>query len=130
MGHTVTSVKLYAADRSISKQVDLLVDTGSTYTWIPRAVLEEISVKPSTTRNFRTIDGRTLKRDVGEVLMECANERSTSMVVFADAGDANVLGVHALEGLGLEVDPLSKELRKSEALLALHCVTRALAEAA
>jgi clan AA aspartic protease len=124
MGHTVTSVKLYAADRSISKQVDLLVDTGSTYTWIPRAVLEEISVKPSTTRNFRTIDGRTLKRDVGEVLMECANERSTSMVVFADAGDANVLGVHALEGLGLEVDPLSKELRKSEALLALHCVTR------
>ena len=30
-----------------------------------------------------------------------------------------VLGVHALKGLGLEVDPATGELRKSEAILAL-----------
>jgi predicted aspartyl protease len=65
------------------------------------------------------IDGRTLKRKVGEVLMEYANERATRMGVFAETGDANVLGVDALEGLGLEVDPVSKELRKTEVLLAL-----------
>jgi predicted aspartyl protease len=99
--------------------VELLVDTGSTYTWVPRSLLEELAVKPLTVRNFRTIDGRTLKREVGELLMEYAEERATRMVVFAEAGDAHVLGVDALEGLGLEVDPISKELRKAEALLAL-----------
>ena len=99
--------------------MELLVDTGSTYTWIARALLEDLAVKPSTLRNFRTIDGRTLKREVGEVLMEYAKEQATRMVVFAEAGDAHVLGVDALEGLGLEVDPTTKELRKSEALLAL-----------
>jgi predicted aspartyl protease len=82
-------------------------------------VLEGIFIKPSTTRNFRTIDGRTLKREVGEALMEFVDERATRMVVFAEQGDANVLGVDALEGLGLEVDPVSKKLRKTEALLAL-----------
>jgi len=51
--------------------------------------------------------------------MEYANERATRMVVFAQGEDAHVLGVDALEGLGLEVDPVTKELRKTEALLAL-----------
>ena len=119
MGHTTAKIKLYGADHSKSQQVELLVDTGSTYTWVPRSLLEDLSIKPSTTRNFRTIDGRTLKREVGEVLMEYANERATRMVVFAHGGDAHVLGVDALEGLGLEVDPVTKELRKTEALLAL-----------
>jgi clan AA aspartic protease len=119
MGHTTANVRLYAVDRSTSKEVDLLVDTGSTYTWVPRSVLEAITIKPVTTRNFRTIDGRMLKREVGEVLMELVNERATTMVVFAEKDDANVLGVHALEGLGLEVDPVSKQLRKAEALLAI-----------
>ena len=81
--------------------------------------MEEVEVKPSTKRKFPTIDGRTLEREVGEVLMEYANERATRMVVFAEAGDAHVLGVDALEGLGLEVDPVTRELRKAEALLAL-----------
>lgn len=119
MGHTIATVKLYGTDRSKYRDVELLVDTGSTYSWVPRSVLEGLSIKALTVRNFRTIDGRTLKRDVGEVLMECANEQATRMVVFAEKGDADVLGVDALEGLGLEVDPVTKQLRKAEALLAL-----------
>ena len=101
MGHTVASVKIYNVDRSISKLVDLLADTCSMYTWIPRSMLEEISIKPTTVRNFRTIDGRVSKRQIGEVLIEVMNERATTVVVFAEKGDADVLGVHALEGLGL-----------------------------
>lgn len=64
-----------------------------------------------------------MKREVGEVLMEYANERATRMVVFAQGGDAHILGVDALEGLGLEVDPVTKELRKTEALLALRALS-------
>ena len=35
-------------------------------------------------------------------------EKATTVVVFADEGDGKVLGVHALEGLGFEVDPVTK----------------------
>jgi len=44
---------------------------------------------------------------------------ATRIVVFAESEDAEVLGVDALEGLRLEVDPVTKQLRKVEALLAL-----------
>lgn len=40
--------------------------------------------------------------------------------MFAENSDAEVLGLHALEGLGLEVDPVNKRLKEAEAILALE----------
>jgi len=115
----VANVTLHSPDMSKSEQIELLVDTGSTYTWVSSVVLEKLNVEAKTARKFKTMDGRLLERKVGEVLIEYLNEKATRMVVFADKGDAEVLGVDALEGLGLEVDPITKQLRKAEALLAL-----------
>jgi len=115
----MAKVTLHSPDMSKSEQIELLVDTGSTYTWVSSATLDRLNVKVKTTRKFKTIDGRLLERKIGEVLVEYMNEKATRMVVFADKGDAEVLGVDALEGLGLEVDPITKQLRKAEALLAL-----------
>ena len=112
-------VTLYSPDLSRFEQIELLVDTGSTFTWVSSAVLEKLNVEAKTVKKFKTIDGRLLERKVGEVLIEYMNEKATRMVVFAEKDDAEVLGVDALEGLGLEVDPLTKQLRKAEALLAL-----------
>ena len=89
---------------SRSEQIELLVDTDSTYTWVSNVMLERLNVKAKTTRKFKTIDGRLLERKIGEVLMEYMNEKATRMVVFAEKGDAEVLGIDALEGLGLEVE--------------------------
>ena len=119
MGHTTAKVTLHSPDMSTSEQIDLLVDTGSTYTWVSMDVLKRLNVEAKIDRKFKTIDGRLLERKVGEVLIEYMNEKATRMVVFADKGDAEVLGVDALEGLGLEVDPITKQLKKAEALLAL-----------
>jgi clan AA aspartic protease len=119
MEHTMAKVTLHSPDMSRSEQIELLVDTGSTYTWVSNVMLEKLNVKAKTTRKFKTIDGRLLERKIGEVIMEHMNEKATRMVVFADKGDAQVLGVDALEGLGLEVDPITKQLKKAEALLAL-----------
>jgi len=120
MGHTVARVKLCSPhDSSKCAELDLLVDTGSTYTWVRREVLESLGVKPTTRWRFRTIDGRTVEKEIGEAVIECLGERATRIVVFAEKGDAEVLGVDALEGLRLEVDPVTRQLRKVEALLAL-----------
>jgi len=119
LGRTMAKVTLHSPDMSKSEQIELLVDTGSTYTWVSSIVLKKLNVEVKTARKFKTIDGRLLERKVGEVLIEYMNEKATRMVVFADKGDAQFLGVDALEGLGLEVDPVTKQLRKAEALLAL-----------
>lgn len=44
---------------------------------------------------------------------------ATTVVVFAEDGDYEALGLHALEELRLEVDPVAKQLREVEAVLTL-----------
>ena len=51
------------------------------------------------------IDDRLIEREGGEAVIECLNRRATKVVVFVTEKGNEVLGLHALEGLGLEVDP-------------------------
>jgi len=62
-------------------------------------------VRPSGTRRFRTIEGRTVEREIGEAVIECLGERATRVVVFAERDDVEVMGVEALEGLALRSTP-------------------------
>jgi predicted aspartyl protease len=120
MGHTFAKAKLHSpSDPSKALDLDLMVDTGSTYTWIKRSRLSSLGLKPMGKRAFRTIEGKLIEREICEAIMECEGERATTIVVLAEEEDVEVLGVHALEGLGLEVDPTTKRLRKAEAILAV-----------
>ena len=126
MGHTIATIakiKLYNPyDLSKCLDLELLVDTGSMYTWIKRGRLERLGIRPTGRRRFRTIENRIIEREIGEAVIECLGERATTIVVFAEDAedkDAEVLGVYSLEGLRLEIDPVTKQLRKIEALLAL-----------
>jgi predicted aspartyl protease len=105
-------------DESMCDELELLVDTSSTYTWIKRGKLAKLGVKSTGRRLFRT-NNRIIEREVGEAIVECLGRRATTIVVFAEEGDNEVLGLHALEGLGLEVDPETRELRESASILAL-----------
>ena len=120
LGHTVAKVRLYNPhDLSRCLDLELLVDTGSTYTWIKRGRLEKLGIRPMGRRRFRTIEGRVVEREIGEAIVECLGERATCIIVFAEEDDVEVLGVTALENLALEVDPVTKQLKKAEAVLAL-----------
>jgi len=119
MGHTYAKVKVYSHDLSSFDFADLLVDTGSTYTWIAADVLEKLGTRVRRTWRFKTIDGRIVERKIGDAHLEYMEEQAPTVVVFAEDGDGKVLGVHAMEGLRLEVDPSTGELRRSEASLAL-----------
>ena len=120
LGHTVAKVRLYNPhDLSRCLDLELLVDTGSMYTWIKRGRLERLGIRPMGRRRFRTMENRIIEREIGEAVIECLGRRATTIVVFAEERDNEVLGLHALEGLGLEVDPVTKQLREVEAILAL-----------
>ena len=102
---------------SRSRELELLVDTGSTYMVIPESVLAVLGVKPIRRVRVRLADNRVLERALGEVGVEIEGYRATATpVVF---GDENVflLGSVSMEQLGLAPDPIEKRLKPTEALL-------------
>ncbi len=87
-----------------------LVDTGSEYTWIPRADLESLGIAPQRKQGFIVADGRRIDRDIGYALVHAGGTEAPDLVVFAEPGDMVLLGAHSLEGLNLKIDPVRKEL--------------------
>jgi len=89
---------------------DVLVDTGSEYTWVPRDVLKELGVVARRKQAFVVADGRRLERDLGYALVRAGGSEAPDIVVFAEPGDFSLLGAHSLEGLNVKIDPVRKEL--------------------
>jgi len=59
MGYVKVAAKIYnPADRAKPIHLELLADTGAIYTAIPRSLLEEIKVKPTSTRRFKLTNGK------------------------------------------------------------------------
>lgn len=96
--------------------VRLLVDTGSTLTWVPRGALQKIGVRPTERRTFETIEGRIIERDVTHLSISVDGRSSGILAVFAEKGEGAVLGAQALEGLGLAADVVRRRLRPSVSL--------------
>jgi len=92
------------------ESVEAMVDTGSTYTWVPRDVLAKLGVQPEFRQQFLTADGRAIERDVAETRVRLDGQQRITMVVFGDEGSAPLLGAYTLEGFGLAADPLGKRL--------------------
>jgi predicted aspartyl protease len=89
---------------------DLMVDTGSEYTWVPEAALEKLGVEPIRTERFETADGRILERDIGFAMIYVAGRSAPTIVVFGIEGDMALFGAVTLESLNLRVDLMRREL--------------------
>ncbi len=56
---------------------------------------------------FKTIDRKIIERWVGEAKICIKDRTGYTVIVFAEEGDSEVLGVHALESLMLEYNPVN-----------------------
>jgi aspartyl protease family protein len=91
--------------------LDALVDTGSTYTWVPRDLVEQIGLSAQFQREFETADGRVIVRDVAVARARLDGRILPTLVVIADPGDSALLGVVTLEEFGLGVDTVNQRLQ-------------------
>ena len=89
---------------------EVLVDTGSDLTWVPRAVLEALGIPRERTERIQLADGRILERAVGFAIVHVEGRSTNDDVIFAEPGDLLLLGARSLEGLNLRVDPKGKRL--------------------
>ncbi len=93
-----------------AQEVTLLVDTGATLSWVPRAILQSLGVRPTARLEFQLADGRVLEREVGAALFTINGRTLAIPVAFGESGDQPVLGATTLEALGFAVDPVEQKL--------------------
>jgi len=111
MGLTYVKVKASNIMKpELKMELELLVDTGSMLTWVPRKTIETLDVKPRGLRQFKTIERKLIKRETGVIVVEYDGLETVSEVVFADEGDGSVMGVTTLESLGFRVNPITGKL--------------------
>ena len=117
MGQFSVQVRItHPTDPTRVAEVELLVDTGATLSWVPREIIERLGVPRLRRRSFLVADGRTVERETaGAIVQLDGNEASVTLVV-AEPGDASLLGATALESLGFAVDPISRRLVPRELL--------------
>lgn len=104
------------ADRRRCWEGLFLVDTGATDSLVPRPHLEAIGIEPEAQRTYVLADGSRIKMDVAVARIELMGEIVGGTVLFGDANAEPLLGVTALESLGIEVDPLNRQLKKLPAV--------------
>ena len=111
MGTFSTKLRIWnPTDPSRVEELDAIVDTGAGYSWVSRARLEPLGIKPVRKMQFRTIEGHLIERDLAPVFVATNGFTGGDSVVLAEPGDMEVLGEHTLESLGVTVDPLRKRL--------------------
>ena len=91
----------------VTPQMEVLVDTGSELTWLPKDVLTGIGVKPVRKRSFSTATEQMVIRETGYVIVSAEGFETVDEVVFAEPGDMSLLGVRTLEGFGVMVDNIA-----------------------
>nr|VFJ54018.1 MAG: clan AA aspartic protease, AF_0612 family [Candidatus Kentron sp. DK] len=93
-----------------------LADTGATDFPVPRNRLESIGIVPKGFRTYELADGGELKLDVGGAEIEFMGDWTTGTVTFGEDNAEPILGVTALESVGVEVDPRSQRLKRLPAV--------------
>ncbi len=98
--------------------VRFLVDSGATYTLLPKDVWQQLGLAGHRTVEFSLADGTLLHREVSECLIRLLEGRQHTPVILGEEGDEPLLGAVTLEELGLVLNPFSRTLHPMRMLLA------------
>ena len=113
MGSTyvTVSVRNPAEPEKFWKEL-FLVDTGAIDSLLPRNHLESIGLKPKAQRTYELADGSEIKMDITTGDIEFMGEIVGGTIIFGDADAEPILGITALESVGIDVDPRNQTLKR------------------
>jgi len=116
-----TVENMASPDRSKSIE-QLIVDSGSEFTWLPDEVLSSIGIEVRKAgEQFVMANGEIVSRDIGYAILRVNGFETVDEIVFAQEGDLNLLGSRTLEGFGAIVDARRKMLVAAGPHLAAIC---------
>lgn len=117
MGLTKVTTKLTSLQNpQKSYESVFLVDTGATDSMAPSDELEKAGVKSEGKMSYELADGTVREFPFGLVRIEFMGETTAGRVIFAPPGTEPLLGVTALESVGIIIDPANKTLKRLPAI--------------
>ena len=118
MGHVRLGLKLanpLRRDQPIEVD-DALIDTGATWTTLPRRLADQLRLDIVGQFTVRTAAGpQTL--DQSYAYVELQGKGLVAFVLISDTYPGVLVGVTTLEGMGFAVDPTTERLVDTEILL-------------
>jgi clan AA aspartic protease len=93
-----------------------LVDTGATDSLVPGPELEKIGFKKEGKMDYEPADGTVKEYPYGLGRIEFMGETTAGRVIFGLSDSEPILGVTALESVGIIVDTVNKTLKRLPAI--------------
>jgi clan AA aspartic protease len=93
-----------------------LVDTGACDSLVPGKALREIGLLPKAKRSYELADGSEIQLDVTTGDLEFMGEIVGATLLYGADDVEPILGVTALESVGIEVDPRTQRLKRLPAV--------------
>ncbi len=87
-----------------------LVDTGATYTLLPRSLLKKINVQPIDSILLQLADERVVNYEVGQVQVRLDGRERIVLVVFGEQNASPLIDATTLDLFSLGVDPVNRRL--------------------
>jgi clan AA aspartic protease len=98
-----------------------LVDTGAIDSLVPAQHLKQLGLAPKAKRTYELADGSEIRLDITTGDLEFMGEIVGSTIIFGPDDAEPILGVTALESVGIEVDPRSQKLKRLPAVRLKTC---------
>src|SRR5438067_2243507 len=117
MGLTYVTVRLSAAAGSRRHySAPFLVDTGATDSMAPARALRKAGIKPVGKTAYELADGQVKEYEFGLAAIFFMGEITSGRVIFGENDAEPLLGVTALESVGIVVDAANKTLKRLPAI--------------
>ncbi|MDR0442292.1 MAG: hypothetical protein LBH44_02680 [Treponema sp.] len=84
--------------------VEVMVDTGSELSWMPRQLLLNAGITSKYKERFEMANKQIIERDIGYAILTAEGYTTIDEVVFAEENDMSLLGVRTIEGFSVMVD--------------------------
>jgi clan AA aspartic protease len=117
MGLTKVTTKIISLENGQAEYEALfLVDTGATDSLAPADELRKIGVQERGKMSYELADGTVREYPFGLVRIEFMGEITAGRVIFGPSDAEPILGVTALESVGISIDPVHKTLKRLPAI--------------
>ena len=116
VGVFYTDFTLWNPERTRSRTLNGLVDTGSSYAMIPADIMAELGIEPDQTKWFHLANGDVQDYPVGWARIELDGQEDNVQVVFGPENRV-LLGSMALEAFALAVDAKNHRLIPADLFL-------------
>jgi clan AA aspartic protease len=116
MGLIHVTVALRPPGNTAGYEADFLVDTGAPNSMAPGRELTRIGIVPVGRAAYELADGTAQEYEFGLAQIEFMGEVTAGRVIFGPDGVEPILGVTALESVGITIDPANRTLKRLPAI--------------